>query len=119
MQNVIIDSGLDLQNFLMGSITPLLVAFLSKCSWPGWAKGLLCLAIAVAFATLQNLANFKLEDWVGSIFVVLTTAQVFYQAIWKQIGATDMLENTPPVKDPPIVLPTGINDPDNEAKLNK
>jgi hypothetical protein len=115
---------------VIGALLPPLISFLSKQSWPGAYKTLVAFGVSVAVGIIHVYLDgkFDLDNFGGTIFLVVGAAQVAYTTLWRPLaGATlDKLEQSGPVKDNPVLvgttpdvkLPTGY-DPDNQANLNK
>jgi hypothetical protein len=94
---------IDLTEIIAGFVIPLLTAFFSKCSWPAWKKGGLCFLIAVLASVIENLSNFTLANWIQSLFVIATTAQVTYSMLTKALA--EQLQTVGPVKDEQPLTP--------------
>ena len=89
---------------VIGFFVPPVVSWLSKQSWPGAYKSLAAFGFAVLIGIIRVALNgqFSLEDWGGTIFLVLGVAQISYITFWKPTGAADKLEQVGPVKDEPL-----------------
>lgn len=81
---------------LIGIVTPLLVAIITKLDTSSTVKGLLALAFSVAIGVATCYANGLLStaDVLGSALAAYGAAQVAYVAVFKPAGITSwLLEN--------------------------
>lgn len=109
-------------NTLLGILLPFGVSYLSKASFSPLQKSAICFGLALLVAAVQGFlqGQFDLNNLVGSIFVLFTSAQIVYHS--KAFSSIlDQLEGAGPVKDLiplPLTVPVSIPalSPDEEGK---
>lgn len=96
MRDLIITSG------VVGSLLPILVAFILQTHWKDSAKSvvtfILCViaAIVTLWATGEldiSSANFNAENLIATFLVIYGSAQAFYRGLWRPTGTAPAIED--------------------------
>ncbi len=95
-----------IQNFFLGMLLPLVIAFINQCRWPATVKGIVALLVCVISAVVVEVlrGDITFVDWGSTIVVVLTTAFGFYKVLWQPSEIAPRIERATSVGgDRPVV----------------
>jgi hypothetical protein len=83
-------------NVIAGFFTPLALSVVIQTGWPRGVQSVLAFGVAAVLAVVTTAleAELNFEDWVTSLFVVLTATISTYYGIWKPTGVAPSLEQS-------------------------
>jgi VIT1/CCC1 family predicted Fe2+/Mn2+ transporter len=87
-------SNLAMWSALVGTLLPLVVAFINRCNWPAGAKAIVAVLTSAIAGAVTAWLNGELagRDVTTAILIVATATVTSYHGFWKPTGVAPKLE---------------------------